>query len=51
METDQLTLKAWWINTSCGGLTAYKEELKETEKNLKELNLSELSCLRPNREN
>ena len=41
METDQLNLEAWWMNTSCGGFTPSenKEELNGTEKNLKELNL------------
>ena len=23
IETDQLTLEAWWINTSCGGFTPF----------------------------
>ena len=42
METNQLTLEAWWMNTSCGALTPLriKEELEGTEKNLKELMLS-----------
>ena len=41
------------MNTSCGGLhlSENKEELKGTEKNLKELNLSQYSCLRYNKEN
>ena len=42
METDQLTLEAWWMNTPLVGLSLSdnKEELKGTEKNIKQLNLS-----------
>jgi hypothetical protein len=42
METDQLTLDAWWMKPLVVGLhlSVNKEELKGTEKNLKELNLS-----------
>ena len=37
METDQLALEAWWMNTSVVGLhlSENKEELKITQKNLK----------------
>ena len=32
METDQLTLGAWWMNTSCGGLNL-SEKKRRTQRN------------------
>ena len=36
METDQLTLEAWWINTSCGGFKPFWEQ-RRTQRKWKEL--------------
>ena len=48
MESDQLILEALWMNTSSGGWKPSweKEELKGTEKKLKEQKVSKQSCFR-----
>ena len=51
METEQLTLEAWWMNTSCRRSTPFWE-WRRTQRNCKELKRSnEYSCLRHIKEN